>query len=212
MIALYIDTTSNYLYSALSIDNKITGEIKEKLDKDLSVFTLDKIRIMLENSNLETKNIEKIIVVNGPGSFTGVRIGVTIAKTWALSLNTKISVTSSLKSMALSSEVASDYKVPIIDARRGFVYAGIYDNNGIPVLNDKYISLEALKCAIENLPGSYSVITNNDIDIDNIELYNPNFSNIFKNNINNEELIPHAVNPVYLKQTEAEEKERIELI
>lgn len=212
MIALYIDTTSNYLYSALLKDDKITGEIKEKLDKDLSVFTLDKIRLMLEKSELTPNDIDKIIVVNGPGSFTGVRIGVTIAKTWALSLNTKISVTSSLKSMAISSKTNSSYKIPIIDARRGYVFSGIYDNNGNSILKDQYINLETLKCAIGNLPDSYSIITNNDIDIENKELYEPNFSNIFKYNINNEEVNPHAVNPVYLKQTEAEEKEGIEII
>lgn len=212
MKILYIDTTSNYLYSALLLNDKITGEIREDLGKDLSVFTLDKIKQMLESNNLTPSDIDKILVVNGPGSFTGIRIGVTIAKTLAHSLNKPVTTISSLEVMAISSNQESAFKIPIIDARRGFVYAAIYDSEYNPVLKDKYMSLEALKVAINNLPDTYSIITNNKIDLDMIESYEPNFLKIINKNINKETVNPHSVNPVYLKSTEAEEKQEVEVL
>lgn len=212
MKILYIDTTSNYLYSALLIEDNITGEIKENLGKDLSVFTLDRIKNMLDKNNLTPSDLDKILVVNGPGSFTGIRIGVTIAKTLAYSLNIPISTVSSLEIMALSSTQETSYKVPIIDARRGYVYAGIYDEDNNQILKNQYMSLEVLKCAIEKLPGTYSVITNNDIDIENIEKYSPNFLKAIMANRNKECVNPHSVNPIYLKSTEAEEKQEVDTI
>lgn len=212
MKILYIDTTSNYLYSALLINENITGEIKENLGKDLSVFTLDRIKKMLDENHLAPNDLDKILVVNGPGSFTGIRIGVTIAKTLAYSLNIPISTVSSLEIMALSSTKETSYKVPVIDARRNHVYAGIYDEENNQILENQYMSLEALKCAIAKLPGTYSVITNNDIDIEEVEKYSPNFFKIIMENKNKECINPHSVNPIYLKSTEAEEKQEADIL
>lgn len=207
MKILYIDTTSNYLYSALFIDDKITGEIKEKLGKDLSVFTLDKIKTMLDNNSLLPSEVDSILVVNGPGSFTGIRIGVTIAKILAHTLNKEIRTTSSLEAMAISSTKQTDYIVPVIDARRGYIYTGIYDKSYNQILKNQYISLENLKKEINKLPGTYSIISNDDLDFEVIEKYEPNFLDII--NINKEKATtnPHSVNPIYLKLTEAEEKQ-----
>ncbi len=210
MKILYIDTTTSYLYGALWIDNKVEESVNIKLGKDLSVFTLQKISEMFEHAKMNPKEIDKIIVVNGPGSFTGIRIGVTIAKTYAYSLKKEISTISSLQAMALSSKKETEYKIPIIDARRDYVYAAIYDNNNLPVLRDQYLSRQALLCAIDNLPGEYSVITNDEIEIDHIEEYTPNFQKIIDTYQDKEVENPHAVNPNYLKLTEAEEKQNAE--
>lgn len=212
MKILYIDTTSNYLYSALLSNDNITGEIKEELGKDLSVFTLDKIKEMLDINNIKPNCIDKILVVNGPGSFTGIRIGVTIAKTLAYSLNIPISTISTLEAMAISSNKETEYKIPLIDARRGYVFAGIYDDKYNEIMKQQYIKLETLKCAIKELPGTYSIVTNNKLDIDNIELYNPNFLEIIKRYKEAESVNPHSVNPMYLKLTEAEEKQEVDII
>lgn len=212
MKILYIDTTSNYLYSALFIDNKITGEIKEDLGKDLSVFTLDKIKTMLDNNSLLPSKIDSILVANGPGSFTGIRIGVTIAKTLAYTLNKEIRTISSLEAMAISSTKKTDYIVPIIDARRGYIYAGIYDKSYNHILKDQYISLEKLKNEISKLTGTYSIISNDNLDLEVGEKYEPNFLAII--NLNKEKATTnyHMVNPIYLKLSEAEEKQEVDVI
>ncbi len=212
MKVLYIDTTSNYLYSALADNGKITGEIKLKLEKDLSVFALKRISELITSCNLTPEDIDKIMIVNGPGSFTGIRIGVTIAKTYAWGLKKDIITISSLEAMSLSTALEVPYRVPVIDARRNYVYAAIYDKDNNPILKEQYLSIDALKCVLDKLPDDYTIITNNDLELDSLESYTPNFSLIINKYENRKSVNPHSVNPIYLKLTEAEENLGIEII
>ena len=212
MKVLYIDTTSSYLYTGLVIEGKLKSEVKEDLGKDLSSQTLSKISNMIEESNLKPVDIDCIMVVNGPGSFTGIRVGVTIAKTFAYSSKKKIITISSLEAMAVSSKKEDALKVPMIDARRGNVYGAIYNQAYTPILKPQYISLEALKCATDHLLEEYEYISNQEFENINTRSYDPDIEKIVNTFINREEMNPHAVNPIYLKQTEAEEKQNIELI
>jgi len=212
MKILYIDTTTSYLYTGLVVDGKLLADIKEDFGKDLSSCALQKISELLKNNNLEPNDIDKIMVVNGPGSFTGIRVGVTIAKTYAYSLNKKVITISSLEAMALSGKTDSTFKVPMIDARRGYVYGAIYNNDATPVLKPQYITLEALTCAVDHLIDSFEYISNQKFNDIECESYNPDIEKIVNTFKNREEINPHAVNPVYLKQTEAEEKQNLEII
>lgn len=212
MKILYIDTTTSYLYTGLVVDGKLIADIKEDFGKDLSSCALQKISELLKNNDLEPNDIDKIMVVNGPGSFTGIRVGVTIAKTYAYSLNKKVITISSLEAMALSSKTDSTFKIPMIDARRGYVYGAIFNSDATPVLKPQYITLEALKCAVDHLIDSYEYISNQNFTDIKTELYNPDIEKIVNTFENREETNPHAVNPVYLKQTEAEEKQNLEII
>lgn len=207
MKILYLDTSSSFLYTAILEDSNIIAEIKEKLDNNLSVYTLPKIDEMLKNNNIDINSIEKIIVVNGPGSFTGIRIGLTIAKTLAWARNIPIIPISSLEAMSLSAEEDYDYVVPVIDARRGYVYASIYDNqNDKFVMNEKYISLNVLLVALSNIEGTITFITNDSISVDyNVKSYSPDISKIVLNTMNSESVNPHSIDANYLKLTEAEE-------
>lgn len=212
MKTLYIDTTTSYLYSGIAIDGKLAIQVKENLGKKLSVNALKKISEMFAEVNIEPKDIDKIIVVNGPGSFTGIRVGVTIAKTYAYSLNKEITTISSLEAMALSSSSNTAYKVPLIDARRGYVYSGIYSSELESILKEQYTKLDTMRCVVDNLPDSHSYITNDDIDIEKKELYDPNIERIINHFANKESVNAHAVNPIYLKLTEAEENLNLEII
>ena len=96
---LYIDTSSSFLYTAILEDEKVLSEIKEEYEQSLSKMALPRIVSMFEENNLRPDDIDKIIVVNGPGSFTGIRIGLTIAKVYAWSLNIPITTILSLEAM-----------------------------------------------------------------------------------------------------------------
>ena len=212
MKVLYIDTTTSYLYTGLVIDGILKSQIKEELGKDLSSQALLKISQVIEQEKLQPEEIDCIMVVNGPGSFTGIRVGVTIAKTFAYSLQKKVITISSLEAMAVSNHSENKFKIPMIDARRGYVYGAIFNQNYTPILKQQYISLEALKCATDRLLEDYEYISNQEFDGINTKAYDPDIEKIVNTFIAREETSPHAVNPIYLKQTEAEEKQKIELI
>lgn len=201
---LYLDTSTSYLYAGVVSENELVSEIKDKLDNNLSTFSLFLIEKMFNALQITPKDIDKIIVVNGPGSFTGVRIGITIAKTWAWALNIPIITISSLLAMAISDN-ENKYKIPIIDARRGYYYAAIYDKDNKVFLKDCYIKREALIEEINKLKEKFSFIASSNLEEDTIQ-YNPDILKIVNFVKNFQITNPHAVNPNYLKLTEAEEK------
>lgn len=202
---LYIDTSSNFLYTGIVENNKCLAEIKEEYGQNLSKTSLPKIATLFEKVDFEPKNIDKIIVVNGPGSFTGIRIGITIAKVYAWSLNISITTISSLEAMAISSTNHLVH-VPIIDARRGYVYGAIYDEDYKTMLEPQHIKLTELKEKLSKI-NNYEIISNdNFLDNFSTKKYIPNIEKIVNFFKNKEDINPHAVNPNYLKLTEAEEK------
>lgn len=214
MNTLYLDTSSNYLHIALFDNDKLTDKLSLKLDKDLSKYTLSNLEKILKINNISINDINKIIVVNGPGSFTGVRIGLTIAKTIGWAKKVDIVPLSSLKPMIFSVTCKKKYIVPIIDARRGYVYAAIYDiEQKNYILNEGYISLNALLVSIKSLKliddniDDILIVSNDDICINyKQQKYIPNFEQIIKNTKEEKVINPHVIDANYLKLTEAEEK------
>ena len=204
MRILYIDTSSSFLYTGIVENNKLLCESKKEFSHDMSTKALPEIADMFKSINLDPKDIDKIIVVNGPGSFTGTRIGVTIAKVYAWSLNIKVTSITSLEAMATSSNI-NTYLVPVIDARREYVYGAIYKEQE-EILKPKHIKIEDLLKELEKL-DTYTIITNDEVNIDGPkEEYNPDILKIVEKYKDKENINPHALNPDYLKLTEAEEK------
>lgn len=201
---LYVDTSSNFLYSGIVENGKILAEIKEEFGQNLSEVALPKIVELFDKTNLKAKDINKIIVVNGPGSFTGIRIGITIAKVYAWSLNIPITTISSLEAMAISSE-NEKLHIPMINARRGYVYGAIYDSLYKEILKPQHIELDKLMKYLNDKEG-YEIISNDKFD-DEIkrERYDPSILKIVNYFKDKETINPHSVNPEYLKLTAAEE-------
>lgn len=206
-ITLYIDTSSSYLYTGIVKDDELVIEVKEYFQKNLSTYALAKIEEMFQKADLKPIDIDKIIVVNGPGSFTGIRIGITIAKTFAWALHKKITTITSLEAMSVSTNT-NTYKIPMIDARRGYVFAGIYSKENNIVLNNQYIKLEELKKIADNLKEPYQMITNDPLEVEKIN-YTPDILKIVTTYKDKKVINPHAINPEYLKRTEAEETKGI---
>ena len=204
MIYLYIDTTTDYLYAALSNDNALFSEKKIRLEHNLSKDALYEITKMFEEEELSPESVDKIIVCNGPGSFTGTRIGITIAKVYAWAKNIPITTTNSLLSMALSSSKKCVH-VPLLDARRDHVYTAIYDSNYKEILKPCHILLSELQEKLSNYVD-YDLISNDEFDSLKTDSYDQDLFKIISFNKDNEIINPHAVNPEYLKLTAAEEK------
>lgn len=204
MISLFLDTHSSDLNIGV-VKSKTLDEIKLKDLENHSNLFLSKVDEILKKNDIEPREVDRIVVVNGPGSFTGIRIAVTCAKVYAYMLNKEITTISSLKAYALSTD-NYDYIVPLIDARRGYVYGAIYDKNLNEVQEESYISFDELMGKVSKLNGVVKYIgnyTNN-----NIEVIKPNLDilNIVDYSKKLENINPHLVNPNYLKKTEAEEK------
>jgi len=203
MISLFLDTSSTNLTLAIFKDKNHLYYSSEKTNNDLSRRVLPKIDEALKLLALNIKNIDRIYVVNGPGSFTGIRVGVTIAKVLAWSLNIKIYTVSSLEVIA-TTKVETKYLVPLIDARRDHFYAGMYCN-GENVIPDCYISRDNLINKIKEITSldNVSFVSFDEIEIDNLKSPELNILNLLDNR---KAVDPHKVNPNYLKKTEAEEK------
>lgn len=181
---LFIDTHLNDVVIILEENDKIK---REKILKDVP-----------ENSKVIMPTIKKvlakevpdsIIVVNGPGSFTGVRLGVTIAKTLAFTMQKPIRTITSLECLAISTE--EDEKIVAFSDKNGY-YIGIFDNEYNLVGNYEYLS----NSEYEEYCKNYQVL--NDIKLD--------YSKIIAYALTKKELNPHEVNPIYVKKIAVEQQ------
>jgi tRNA threonylcarbamoyladenosine biosynthesis protein TsaB len=128
MTILAIDTSNYPLGVALIEDNQVLGEYITNLKKNHSVRIMPAIQTLMKDCDRVPAQLTKIVVAKGPGSYTGVRIGVTIAKTLAWSLKIPLVGVSSLEIIAAGAGRYFDgYISPLIDARRGQVYTGLYE-------------------------------------------------------------------------------------
>ena len=90
MKTLFIDSSRKSLSIALANENKLLFVSNVNSYSKHSNYLMSEIQNIISNSNLTINDIDNIVVLNGPGSFTGIRVGVTIAKTLAWALNKKL--------------------------------------------------------------------------------------------------------------------------
>ena len=199
MKILFLDTSSFFVTVAILEDDKVLYEYKDVITDDMSSRIMPIISEGFNSVAFSIKDIDRIFVVNGPGSFTGVRIGVTIAKTIAWALKIKISTISSLEYLA-TTNCDTKYIIPMIDARRGYVFAGVYDSNLNSILEDQYIKYDDLN----DYFNEGTIVSLNEFD--NSIKPNLDIVKIINKHINDEGINAHSVKPNYLKKTEAEEK------
>lgn len=197
MISLFIDTSFSDVSIALVKGEKILSLIHEDIPNKHSIYVTKYIDDILKDNNLSPEAVDEIIVVNGPGSFTGIRIGVTIAKTYAYLLKKRIVTISSLLARAIGER--KDYILSLIDAGHSNYYVGLYDKN-YNIINEEFKSSEE----VDKLIAKYSpkVVKSADKEY--------SIEEIIKYTRDKEGLNPHAVNPIYLKLPEAMEKKCLE--
>lgn len=128
MKILAVDTSSAICSVAVLEDDRLID--KNELDdgKTHSENLMPLLDELLKRNSLDIKDIELIACVVGPGSFTGIRIGVATIKPIAEVLNVKVASVMSLEALARNVE-NKETIVSLIDARNNQVYAGIFDKN-----------------------------------------------------------------------------------
>ncbi|MGC5328706.1 tRNA (adenosine(37)-N6)-threonylcarbamoyltransferase complex dimerization subunit type 1 TsaB [Brevibacillus sp. SYSU BS000544] len=126
MRILAIDTSNLVLSIALLDDLRVLGEWTTNLNKNHSIRMMDSISMLLDELDVEPGQLDAIAVAQGPGSYTGVRIGVSTAKTLAWSLSIPVVGVSSLQAVAMNALGYEGPIIPLFDARRGQVYTGLF--------------------------------------------------------------------------------------
>ena len=182
MNSLFIDTHGKKVLIILFKDNKIVDKIDIETFNKHSVVTMPSIKKILKDNNCNVHSLNEILVCNGPGSFTGSRIAVTIAKTLSFALNIPIKQIDALTIMAVNIE--GDNKIVSIKDRNG-AYVGEFNKSNI--LLDELVYLSNKEYSV--LCESNNVVENIEVDYEKVYDY---LSNINYINV-------HEVKPIYIK-------------
>ncbi len=130
MKLLAIDTSSIYLSLAVMKDGKVINRMHKKAVMAHSRLLVPMIDRILKESGMKAGDIDCFAISAGPGSFTGLRIGVTVVKGMAYSLKKKIVVVPTLDVIANNAKKIIGIICPVLDARKNKVYACLYRSDG----------------------------------------------------------------------------------
>lgn len=183
MNKLFIDTHSEVITLGLLIDNTCTKK-EIKSFKNGTEIIMPLLKELFDESKIDIENIDEVIVVNGPGSFTGTRIGLTIAKTIAYVLEKDIKTVSSLVCYLVSDE--SKCKMALIPDGKSYFLA--YTDDNCETYNEIYVS------KIDEYQSKYELVSNK-IDLERIFAYS---ETIQTKNV-------HSVRANYIKKIGVEE-------
>ena len=158
MIVLGIDTSGPTGGVALVSESGVIAECILDVRRTYSEHLMTALDFMLGESSLRLADIDGISVSRGPGSYTGLRMGVTVGKTLCYCLGIPLAGVSTLRAIAQAVAGLGVTAVPVIDARRGRVYAsavafGQGESTGTEVMPEALIEVSELTRLVESLPG-----------------------------------------------------------
>lgn len=130
MITLSLDTTTQIASAAITKNGKLLCEYTLNSGNTHSVTLLPMVKHMLDTVKLSCSDVDLYAVSVGPGSFTGVRIGVSCAKGLAFAKNVPCVPVSSLEAMAENLRGLEGIICPVINARRSQVYTALFKSEG----------------------------------------------------------------------------------
>lgn len=222
MNKLAIDTSTDILSVAIMKENNVVAETMTKVKKDHSSKLMPTVVQLMDEVQLTPEQVQKVIVGNGPGSYTGTRIGVTMAKTFAWSLNIPIYTESSLRNLAKNVCTEDVLICPFFDARRQNVFAGLYERRSgtlETVQEDRHLALDLLlrelneqhkhviflsPHIIESVRASIEHSLGNKAQFVEPVFHNPRASHMLYVDREKEPSPVHLVAPNYIRLTEAE--------
>lgn len=193
LIRLVIDTATQYLFVAIYNDLNCLGKYYGEGSNDHSVKLMIEIERIFKENNLLVSNVDEIILGVGPGSYTGLRVGVVVAKIFGWNDDIIVKTISSLALLS-SSSVSKDLLISMIDARRGNAFIGVYkniDNALIMLKEDQLINVDEF---INQIEDKYVIINSGE----------PNLEKILNSNLLTKVEDIHSLSPNYLRLTEAE--------
>ena len=156
MLILAFETSAKAASVALMDENKLLGEHYQNTGLTHSQTLMVMAEDVLKQCGKTVSDVTAVAVAEGPGSFTGVRIGVAAAKGFAWGGEVPCYGISTLEAMAESLGIWQGYVCPCMDARRNQVYNALfYVNHGVleRVTQDRAIALSDLSQELKNLDG-----------------------------------------------------------
>lgn len=190
---LVLDTSTKFLYIALLKGEEELDVYYQEGNNDHSVKLMVEIERLFLEHNLQVSDLDEIIVGIGPGSYTGLRIGLAVAKMFAWNNDIPIQTVSSLALIASAYE-GSEFILAEMDARRGNSFLGLYQNTGKSLRLVEKEQLTNLKNFQESVDDSFATIS----------FGQPNIVKILHSDLLKRIEDIHGLHPNYLRQTEAE--------
>ena len=222
MKILSITSSSVICGVAILEDEKVIKEVNLNNGLTHSETLMPLIRQVLDDSNLSLQNIDLLAIDIGPGSFTGIRIGIATVKAFTDSLNIPCVGINSLEGLCLNVSF-SGIICSLIDARRDNVYSEILENidgNYLIRRNASFENIADLLQELKQINPEYSItfVGNgatknketilkylpNSSFIENNELYAKNIGILGYRNKSNPDYL--KIEPLYLRKSEAEQK------
>ncbi|AEV94808.1 tRNA (adenosine(37)-N6)-threonylcarbamoyltransferase complex dimerization subunit type 1 TsaB [Pediococcus claussenii] len=169
MKILAFDTSNQALSVALLEDQNLLSMQTTNIKRNHSVQLMPVIDHVLKSASVDIQSIGRIVVAEGPGSYTGLRIAVTTAKTLAETIDAELVGISSLEMLVLNAPV-DGIVVPFFDARQKNVFAGVYEKSGEKLKTiqaDQHIAMKDLLHFLNGLGKSVYFIST---DFDKFQL------------------------------------------
>lgn len=213
MKTLFIDSSRKSLSIALANGDRLLFTSNVNSYSKHSNFLMNEISNILSKSNLKVYDIDNIVVLNGPGSFTGVRVGVTISKTICWTLSKKLYQLNNLE--ALKVGISNDVVICIIPDKKSDSYVGIYEG---PNSTEDYLSIDSSVLNFENKCITIVSTEENDFAIElneklsvankvNVKYVNDyDYLNVINHALAKKNVNPHLAEPIYLKKIDVEKR------
>jgi tRNA threonylcarbamoyladenosine biosynthesis protein TsaB len=151
VLILALDTSSPTGSLAVLRDEALLGAVATSTDENFSSRLFRHVEFLLAELNLALNRFDLFSVVAGPGSFTGLRVGLAAAKGWAEVQGKPIAAISALEAVAAKSHARAGTVVPVLDARRGQVFFALYrrqTSGELALEGDEHLATPNELCAI----------------------------------------------------------------
>src|ERR1700688_4744931 len=141
MIVLAIDTCEARGSIAILKDNATLHAVPHTVSEEYSSWLLPAVDSALEFAEITLREVDLFAVASGPGSFTGVRIGLTTVKAWSEVFSKPIVAISRLEAVAAQSEGETPYVASFIDAQRGQIFGALYNRteSGLTLIEQEMV-------------------------------------------------------------------------